>query len=433
MKILVVGKGGREHAIAWRLARCQSVEKVWIAPGNAGTSAVGENHHLKSLDEWILFAKENNAGYIFVGPEDPLVEGIADEAKAFGVKVFGPSRAGAQLEGSKVFAKDFLQRHKIPTAWHRSFDSAEEAARFADSRGYPLVIKADGLASGKGVFIVHSQAECRRTIDDLMVHKSLGEAGRRIVMEEFLQGEEGSFFALIATGPGGAISVTCPISQDHKRLLDNDEGPNTGGMGAYAPVDHLSVNTQIVKGKILAPTLEGLQKDGIDYCGVLYIGLMFTPEGPKVLEFNVRWGDPEAEVLLPLMKSDLAEIASALIEGQKPPPLEWEKGYAVDVVLASDGYPHAPKKGSVITGIEDASKIAPVFHSGTALRDHYLIASGGRILNVVGTGSTLKEARDRAYEAVYKIHYDTKIYRTDIGHHALSRAASPAPKSKPRP
>lgn len=431
MRILVVGKGGREHAIAWRLARCPSVQKVWVAPGNPGTAAVAENVPLSSVDEWILFAKENRADFIFVGPEDSLVEGIADQAKELGVKVFGPGKAGAQLEGSKVFAKEFLKRHGIPTAWHEAFDSASEAARFADSRGYPIVLKADGLAAGKGVFILHSQAECRRTLEDLLVHKTLGDAGGRIVLEEFLEGEEGSLFALLSVTKAGAVYVVCPMAQDHKRLLDGDRGPNTGGMGAYAPVDHLSGHGAAVKETILVPTLKGIQEDGIEYCGVLYIGLMFTARGPKVLEFNVRLGDPEAEAMLPLLRTDMAEVASALLENRPPPPLEWEKSYAVDVVLATDGYPHTPKKGAVITGIEEAEKEALVFHSGTALRDHHLVAAGGRILNVVGTGPNLQEARDRAYAAADRIHFDTKIYRTDIGRRALMQGGRAAPV-KPR-
>lgn len=424
MKILVVGKGGRESAIGWKLSHHPGVE-LFFAPGNPGTERFGSNLPFSDITSVVNFAKEKGVDWVFVGPEDPLAGGIVDRGKEQGVRVFGPSRQAAQLEASKSFAKCFMRKHHIPTGEFEIFTEPSLVEKFTRQKHFPIVLKADGLAGGKGVFILHSPEECARVVDEVMVKKTLGKAGDRVVIEEYLSGEEGSFFGFIRVSGKECFARTFPICQDHKRLLDDDEGPNTGGMGAYAPVEHLKALAPVVQERIFFPTLLGLMEEEMDYTGVLYIGLMFTSDGPKVLEYNVRLGDPEAQALLPLLKSDLADIVSALLNGEDPGRLEFYPGYALCVVLASEGYPYSPRKGERITGIEEAEQSALVFHAGTGKKEAQLVTDGGRILNVVGTGETLTIAREKAYSAAEKIHFNGKILRYDIGKRALQHAGTP--------
>jgi len=424
MKILVVGKGGRESAIGWKLSQNQEVE-LYFAPGNPGTQRLGSNLPFSDIPSILQFAREKKVDWIFVGPEEPLTQGIVDQGKEEGVRVFGPSRQAAQLEASKSFAKGFMRRHGIPTAPFEVFTDAASAEKYARQKGFPIVLKADGLAGGKGAFVLQSPEECQQVIENVMLKKTLGKAGDKVVIEEYLSGEEGSFLAFIHVSGKNAMAHSFPICQDHKRLLDKDEGPNTGGMGAYAPADHLNSYAPLVKERILFPTLMGLLEEGMDYTGVLYVGLMFTEEGPEVLEYNVRMGDPEAQALLPLLQSDLANTCFSLLNGEEPGTLQFAPNYALCVVLASEGYPSSPRKGERITGIEEAEKVALVFHAGTGWKDGALVTDGGRILNVVGIGNTLTEAKEKAYAAAEKIQFQGKILRYDIGRKALQHAGTP--------
>ncbi len=419
MKVLVVGKGGREHALAWKLAQSPLVKKVYIAPGNAGTEEVGQNIPITDLKELVRFAKEEKIDLTVVGPEDPLAKGIVDLFTAEGLKIFGPDSRGAQLEASKVFAKNFMAKYGVPTARYGTFENPEEAKEFVKSLGERVVVKADGLAAGKGAFVCSSQREALEVIDKLMVKGALGEAGKRVVVEEFLEGEEASYMVMV----DGTDYVPLPTSQDHKRLLEGDRGPNTGGMGAYSPTPAIDAKTEKrIRKEVIERTLKGLAEEGIHYRGFLYAGLMLTKEGPKVLEFNVRLGDPEAQPILTRIESDLVEHIMDILEGGiKKVSLKVSPRWSLGVVIASEGYPQKSKTGKVISGLEEAKKIpgVVVFHAGTKRVGDQIVTAGGRVLTVVGMGSSLKEAKEKAYEGVSKIHFEGMYYRRDIGDKAF--------------
>jgi len=421
MKVLVVGKGGREHAIAWKVAQSPLVKEVYIAPGNAGTEKVGKNIPIGVTDipNLVKFAKEEKIDLTIVGPEDPLARGIVNAFQKEGLKIFGPDSRGAQLEASKVFAKNFMAKYGVPTARYGTFEDPEGAKEFIKTLGDKVVVKADGLAAGKGAFVCQSQEEALKVVDDLMVKGILGEAGKRVVVEEFLEGEEASYMVMV----DGTDYVPLPTSQDHKRLLEGDKGPNTGGMGAYSPtpvIDREMENR--IREEVIERTLKGLAEEGIHYRGFLYAGLMITKEGPKVLEFNVRLGDPEAQPILTRVESDLVEHIMEILEGNiKRVNLKISPKWALGVVLASKGYPQKPETGKVIYGLEEAERLPDVvvFHAGTKREGNKIVTAGGRVLTVVGLGEDLKEAKSRAYEAVEKIHFNGMYYRKDIGDKAF--------------
>jgi phosphoribosylamine--glycine ligase len=421
MKVLVVGKGGREHAIAWKVAQSPLVKEVYIAPGNAGTAQVGKNIPISPTDieNLVKFAKEEKIDLTVVGPEDPLAKGIADAFQREGLKIFGPTREGAQLEASKVFAKNFMAKYGIPTARYGTFDNPEEAKEFIKGLGDKVVVKADGLAAGKGAFVCQSAEEALKVVDELMVKGVLGEAGKRVVVEEFLEGEEASYMVMV----DGTEYVPLPTSQDHKRLLDGDRGPNTGGMGAYSPTPVIDKETEErIKKEVIERTLKGLAEEGIHYRGFLYAGLMLTKEGPKVLEFNVRLGDPEAQPILTRVESDLVEHIMEILEGNiKGVELKVSPKWALGVVLASKGYPYKPETGKVIEGLQEAQRMEDVviFHAGTKREGDKIVTAGGRVLTVVGLGKDLREAKERAYSAVEKIRFEGMQYRKDIGDKAF--------------
>ena len=428
MKVLVIGSGGREHALAWKLGQSARVSKLYVAPGNGGT-ALDERlvnvpiTDVVALREWA--AKEGIALTV-VGPEGPLAAGVVDEFRAHGLRVFGPTKAAAQLESSKAFSKAFMKRHGIPTAEYETFSDPALAHAYVDAKGAPIVVKADGLAAGKGVVVAATAAEAHEAIDFMLVDNTLGvshnEGGARVVIEEFLQGEEASFIVL-CDGKNVAALAT---SQDHKRLLDGDTGPNTGGMGAYspAPVVTADVHARAMR-EIILPTIKGMEKDGISYTGFLYAGLMIDAQGkPKTLEFNCRLGDPETQPLLMRLKSDLFEVLWAATE---PGPhgkldqvkLDWDRRVALGVVLAAHGYPMSPRKGDAITGLPKPEDDAMVFHAGTVLKDGVPETSGGRVLCVTVLADKVKLAQQRAYEVTRGIHFDGMQYRHDIGHKAV--------------
>jgi phosphoribosylamine--glycine ligase len=424
MKILVIGSGGREHALAWKLAQGPRVQKVYVAPGNGGTATEGglENLPLTQVEELIAFAKKHNIQLTVVGPEAPLAAGIVDAFRDAGLKIFGPSRAAAQLEASKDFAKSFMTRHGIPTALHRTFDSAEEAKAFVAQRGGPIVVKADGLAAGKGVVVAASVPEAHAAIDQMMTQKSLGAAGTRLVIEQFLEGEEASFIVV----SDGTHVLALATSQDHKRLRDGDTGPNTGGMGAYspAPVVTPKVHARVMR-EIILPTIQGMAQDGIPYVGFLYAGLMIDKSGnPKTLEFNCRLGDPETQPIILRLKSDLVELVERALEGTLDQvEAQWDRRAALGVVVAAHGYPDEPRKGDRITGLPKPAPDCRVFHAGTRLEDKNVLTNGGRVLCVTALGDSIKMARSRAYEALERIRFEGMQYRKDIGHRALKKSS----------
>jgi len=421
MKVLVVGKGGREHAIAWKVAQSPLVKEVYIAPGNAGTEKVGKNVPISATDveNLLKFAKEQKIDLTIVGPEDPLARGIVDAFQREGLKIFGPDSRGALLEASKVFAKNFMAKYGIPTARYGTFEEPERAKEFIKTLGERVVVKADGLAAGKGAFVCQSQEEALKVVDDLMVKGILGEAGKRVVVEEFLEGEEASYMVMV----DGTDYVPLPTSQDHKRLLEGDRGPNTGGMGAYSPTPVIDKETERrIREEVIERTLKGLAEEGIHYRGFLYAGLMLTKEGPKVLEFNVRLGDPEAQPILTRIESDLVKHIMDILEGNiKDVDIKVSPKWALGVVIASKGYPQKPETGKVIEGLEEAEKLpgVVVFHAGTKREGNKILTAGGRVLTVVGLGNTLKEAKEKAYEGVSKIHFEGMYYRKDIGDKAF--------------
>ncbi|MFM1988419.1 MAG: phosphoribosylamine--glycine ligase [Pseudomonadota bacterium] len=431
MKILVVGSGGREHAIAWRLAQSGRVQVVYVAPGNGGTARERnlQNVPITNLETLAAFAEREGVAFTVVGPEAPLAAGIVDLFRARGLKIFGPTQAAAQLESSKDFAKAFMKRHGIPTADYRTFTDAAAAHAHVDAKGAPIVIKADGLAAGKGVIVALTLAEAHAAIDDMLVGNRMGAAGSRVVIEEFLQGEEASFIVLC----DGRNVLALASSQDHKRLKDGDVGPNTGGMGAYspAPVVTPEVHARVLR-EIIVPTVQGMAADGIPYTGFLYAGLMIDAQGrAKTIEFNCRLGDPETQPIMARIKSDLTEVFEHAIAGTLDrAEIDWDRRTALGVVLAAQGYPEAPRRGDAIEGLGPRASVSDdclVFHAGTTLVDGVVRTDGGRVLCVTALGDSVKIAQSRAYAVVDGIRFDGLQYRRDIGHRALSRRP-PAPK-----
>ena len=428
MKILVIGSGGREHALAWKLARSPRVFKVFVAPGNAGTASEEgvTNVPHTTIPALIDFAKSEGINLTVVGPEAPLAEGVVDAFQGASLRIFGPTRAAAMLESSKDFAKAFMARHRIPTAAYATFTDAAKAHEYIDTRGAPIVVKADGLAAGKGVVVATTAAEAHAAVDMMLVENCMGAAGARIVIEEFLEGEEASFIVLA----DGRHALALASSQDHKRLLDGDQGPNTGGMGAYspAPVVTPAVHARVMR-EVIDPVIAGMREDGAPYSGFLYAGLMVGHNGElKVLEFNCRLGDPETQPILIRLKSDLVGlIEHALDATLDKAEAEWDPRVALGVVLASAGYPDAPRKGDVIEGLSETGEDFRVFHAGTRLEGERVVTSGGRVLCVTALGHNARTAQKRAYEIVSRVRYDGMHYRRDIGHRALAaRGASPA-------
>jgi phosphoribosylamine--glycine ligase len=422
MKLLVIGSGGREHAIAWKLAQGSRVQKVYVAPGNGGTARESgvENIGATSIADLIAFAKRASIHLTVVGPEAPLAAGVVDAFGEAGLRIFGPTRAAAQLESSKDFAKRFMVRHGIPSARHATFEDAAAAKSYVQQAGAPIVVKADGLAAGKGVVVAAGVEEAHAAIDAFLVADKLGAAGARVVIEECLRGEEASFIVMA----DGAHALALATSQDHKRLRDGDAGPNTGGMGAYspAPVVTPEVHARVMR-EIIQPAIAGMAKDGTPYTGFLYAGLMIDAAGaPKTLEFNCRLGDPEAQPILMRLKSDLVELMErALDGGLEDAEAEWDRRAALGVVLAAHGYPEQPRKGDRIEGIPAPAPDCRVFHAGTRAEGANLVTSGGRVLCVTALGDNLRAARSRAYTAVERIRFDGMQYRKDIGHRALKK------------
>ena len=424
MKILVIGSGGREHALAWKLSQSPKVQQVYVAPGNGGT-ALSPNlknvpiTDLAALRDWALAEK---IALTVVGPEQPLAAGVVDDFRAHGLRIFGPTKAAAQLESSKAFSKDFMKRHGIPTAAYETFSDPGAAHAYVDRLGAPIVVKADGLAAGKGVVVAATKEEAHAAIDDMLGGNTLGVAhndgGARVVIEEFLQGEEASFIVLC----DGKNVVAMASSQDHKRLKDGDEGPNTGGMGAYspAPVVTPDVHARAMRDVIL-PTIRGMDKDGIPFTGFLYAGLMIDGDGkPKTLEFNTRMGDPETQPIMMRLKSDLVDVLMAATSGKLDEvELKWDRRVALGVVLAAGGYPLSPKKGDLISGLPKPTDEVVVFHAGTVAAGDQIKTSGGRVLCVTALADSVRQAQTKAYDAARTIHFDGMQYRRDIGHRAF--------------
>jgi phosphoribosylamine--glycine ligase len=420
LKALIVGGGGREHALAWAVARSPQVDELYCAPGNGGTARIGTNVPISAadIDNLADFALNNGIDLTVIGPEAPLVEGITDRFERDGLRCFGPRRAAAQLEGSKVFAKEFMARHGVPTAAFRVFDDAGGAKSHVAERALPMVVKADGLAAGKGVYVAKSRKAAVEAIDEIMVQQKFGGAGIRVIVEDCLEGQEVSVHVICA----GDRGLMLPSSQDHKQVYEGDKGPNTGGMGAYAPVPWFGAEEYaLVHDTIIEPTLKGMSDEGNPYSGVLYAGLMHTAQGPMVLEFNVRFGDPETQVLLPLIRSDLFEILYRASEGDPPDELElWDGRSAATIVMAASGYPGSYEKGYAITGADEfAPNNAVVFHAGTARDNKGLVSSGGRVLAVTGWNDNLRGALKIAYEGIDNIKFDKAYWRKDIGHRVL--------------
>lgn len=424
MKILLIGSGGREAAIAWKLSQSSKVEKLFIAPGNGGTAKYGENVSISVTDLEGLkqFAKDNLIDLTVVGPEVPLTMGISDLFEEAGLKVFGPSKEGAKLEGSKDFSKRIMEKYNIPTAAYKTFEKNEyEAAiNYIEEQGAPIVIKADGLAAGKGVVVAMTVKEAKDAVTDIMQEMVFGDSNTRVVIEEFMDGEEASILAFT----DGKKIVPMVSSQDHKRVFEGDQGPNTGGMGTYSPAPVVTEEvSKKVYDKVLYPMMEALNKEGIDYRGVLYAGLMIKNGEPKVVEFNARFGDPETQVVLPRLKSDLLDIFVAVAERKLSEiEIEWYDNAAVCVVLASGGYPGDYENGKVINGIEAAEKAGlMVFHAGTELKEKALLTKGGRVLNVTAVGDSIQEAVNNVYANIEKINFDKMFFRKDIAHRAINR------------
>ena len=420
MKVMIIGGGGREHALAWKVAQNKSVSRVYVAPGNAGTALNPDmvNVDLHSVPELVAFAKTEQIGLTIVGPEATLSQGVVDAFRENGLKIFGPTKAAAQLESSKDFAKAFMVRHKIPTAAYATFTNAKDAHDYVNAQGAPIVIKADGLAAGKGVVVAMSLDDAHEAIDSMLSDNKLGSAGARVVIEEFLTGEEASFIVMV----DGKNILALATSQDHKRLLDGDQGPNTGGMGAYspAPVVTPTIHAKVMR-EIIKPTVEGMAADGIPYTGFLYAGLMISPNGDvKTLEFNCRMGDPETQPIMLRLKSDLVKLAEHAVSGTLDQiEAEWDRRTALGVVMASANYPDTPRTGDVITGLPKGSDDMQVFHAGTAMKNDQVVTSGGRVLCVTALGETVKYAQAQAYQALTEIKFDGAQYRQDIGYRAV--------------
>ncbi|CCQ93114.1 phosphoribosylglycinamide synthetase [[Clostridium] ultunense Esp] len=415
MKVLVIGGGGREHALVWKMAQSPKVEKIFVAPGNGGTRDFAENVPIgaNEVEELLTFAREKKIDLTVVGPEEPLLLGIVDRFEEEGLPIYGPNRRAALIEGSKSFAKGLMKKYGIPTARYEEFTSYEEAAEALREAHYPLVLKADGLAAGKGVVIVRSQAEAEKALREMMVDRIFGKAGEKIVIEEFLEGEEVTLLAFV----DGKTVLPMEEAQDHKPVFDGNRGPNTGGMGAYSPVPHLPSGwKEMAYRTILFPIVEAMWREGIHYRGVLYAGLMLTQEGPKVIEFNCRFGDPEAQVILPRLENDLLEIMEKSLEGRlHEVTLTWKEEACLTVILTSPGYPGAYPKGLPISMKGELSPELLLFHAGTKEEAGRLVTAGGRVLAVTALGSTIYEAREKAYREVGKIDFEGMHYRTDIG------------------
>ncbi len=416
MRILVIGGGGREHALVWKLRQSPSVEKIFCAPGNGGISLDGECVQIDVEDTLsvVEFPESNRIDLTIVGPEAPLVEGLVDVLSARGMRVFGPRKEAAMLEGSKSFAKAVMERHGVPTGASRTFDDCDAAAAYLEKAGAPIVIKADGLAAGKGVFVAMSHEEASEALDSCLIAQRFGEAGTKVVVEEYLQGQEVSLLALT----DGRIVLPMVPAQDYKRVYDGDQGPNTGGMGCYSPVPIVdeALAASIVH-TVHEPTVTGLAEEGIEFIGVLYGGIILTAAGPRVLEFNVRFGDPETQVILPRMKGDLCELMLSVIERNLADyRIEWTDDVCITVVAASGGYPGGYETGKPISGLDAAAEVdgVTVFHAGTVREDDTFYTAGGRVLNVTALAPTFREARERAYEAISRIHFDGMHYRKDI-------------------
>jgi len=427
MNILLLGSGGREHALAWKMASSPLADRLYCAPGNAGIAREAECVALDVADHGavIAFCRERHIDLVVVGPEAPLCAGIVDDLEAAGIKAFGPTRAAARLEGSKGFTKDLCRENGIPTAAYERFRAADPAKTYLRARGAPIVVKADGLAAGKGVVVAQTVAEAEAAVDMMfgggIAVSNMGEAGGEVVIEEFLTGEEASFFALC----DGATAVALTTAQDHKRAFDGDQGPNTGGMGAYSPAPNIDdAMSARVMAEIIAPTLRAMNAMGAPYKGVLYAGLMITADGPKLIEYNARFGDPETQVLMLRLMSDLVPALLASRDGQlKSFDLRWYPDPALTVVMAAKGYPGDYARGSVIEGLDKAAKVegVEIFHAGTKTDGNRILANGGRVLNVSAIGKTVKEAQARAYEAISRIRWPEGFYRHDIGWRAVER------------
>jgi phosphoribosylamine--glycine ligase len=421
MKILVIGSGGREHALAWRLAQSPRTQKVFVAPGNAGTARefALQNVPITDIPTLVAFVEREQIHLTVVGPEAPLAAGVVDAFRAKGLRIFGPVKAAAQLESSKDFAKQFLYKHKIPTAKYQTFADAVQAHAYVDREGAPIVIKADGLAAGKGVVVAMDAAEAHAAIDAMLSDNKLGDAGARVVIEEFLEGEEASFIVMC----DGRNALALATSQDHKRLKDGDAGPNTGGMGAYspAPVVTPEMHARVMR-EVIMPTMAGMSAAGTPYTGFLYAGLMIDKAGnPKVLEFNCRMGDPETQPIMMRLKSDLVDLVEAAVDGKLDTvEAEWDRRCALGVVLAAHNYPDEPRKGDVIGGLDKGGDDYHVFHAGTTDNDGQVVTNGGRVLCVTALGDTVKIAQKRAYEVVDRISFDGMQFRRDIGHRAIA-------------
>ncbi len=424
MKVLVVGGGGREHALAWRLTQSPRVQVVYVAPGNGGTARDRRLRNVPYTSNEALagFARDEGVAFTVVGPEAPLASGVVDVFRAAGLRIFGPTKAAAQLESSKDFAKAFMQRHGIPTAQYRTFTDATAARAYVSERGAPIVIKADGLAAGKGVVVAQTVDEALAAIDMMLLDNRLGASGARVVIEDFLEGEEASFIVM----SDGRNALALATSQDHKRLLDGDRGPNTGGMGAYspAPVVTPTLHAKVMR-EIILPTINGMATDGIAYTGFLYAGLMIGPDGDaKTLEFNCRMGDPETQPIMMRLKTDFTQLLEAAIDGRLDRvEAEWDRRPALGVVVAAHGYPDAPRKGDVIARLPTDADDCVTFHAGTALADGRLVVTGGRVLCVTALGDTVRAAQKLAYQAVDQVAFDGAQFRRDIGHRALKKPA----------
>ena len=428
MKVLLVGNGGREHALAWKLAQSPKVDQVFVAPGNAGTALEDGMENLSiavdDIDGLLAFAKEQGVELTVVGPEAPLVAGIVDRFTEAGLRCFGPSKAAAQLEGSKAFTKDFLARHNIPTAAYGNFTDIDEAVAHVKQVGAPIVVKADGLAAGKGVIIAHTEQEAIDAIQDMLAGNAFGDAGHRVVIEEFLVGEEASFIVIA----DGKHSLPMASSQDHKARDNGDQGPNTGGMGAYSPAPVVTPEVHdLIMQQVIEPTINGMASEGNAFTGFLYAGVMVSPEGDiKVLEFNVRFGDPETQPIMMRLRSDLVDLLESALDGElDTASSDWDPRAALGVVLAAGGYPMDYAKGKVITGLPaDSTDSAKVFHAGTSLSGDDVVTTGGRVLCAVGLGDTVTEAQQNAYALTHQISWEDVYYRDDIGYRAVSREAS---------
>ncbi|OLS41068.1 phosphoribosylamine--glycine ligase [Bacillus sp. MRMR6] len=420
MNILVIGRGGREHAICRKVRESSLVDKVFVAPGNPGMEdcaeriLIAEDNHPQLLQ----FAKEQGVGLTIIGPEVPLLEGLADKLEAEGLKVFGPKQAAAEIEGSKSFAKELMSKYDIPTGDYAVFTNYETAKQYVEQKGAPIVIKADGLAAGKGVTVALTVDEALKSLEEMLVGHKFGEASAQVVIEEFLAGEEFSLMALV----NGEIVIPLEIAQDHKRAFDGDQGPNTGGMGAYSPVPHIKKETiDIAVKTVLQPAANAMIQEGRSFCGILYAGLIDTADGPKVIEFNARFGDPETQVVLPRLKSDLVEVILELLEGKKP-ELTWDDQAMLGVVVAAKGYPEAYEKGAVLKGLGDVSDEVNVFHAGTEkdLSGEFT-AAGGRVLLIGAKSENLLSAQEKVYQELNKLNCDGVFYRKDIGSRAIER------------